>query len=309
MNMSTSSADAAARQESSDQFNWLRQVAFDNDLAPIASRIAITLTKYFNRKNGGWTFMRQNTVAAELGISVRTVNDTLNHMTARGHLLSDRRGVMKTNRYHLALKPTDSDTQKSAHHDTQDFAHQERVTRKFSRSDAQNSSKVIREKLRTNPLKEPIEKEPIERESITSDVVEVDSGRRQGDDQSSTEPDVEVLFDQFYKQYPKHEDRKDALKAYRAVIKKKLATPEELLAAAMRYAASQAGNDRKFIKNPATWLNKGSWENLPTIPATGITIDGSGNPVSTPPPQQRSHQFHRMSTTERMMARMGGRNV
>jgi hypothetical protein len=55
--------------------------------------------------------------------------------------------------------------------------------------------------------------------------------------------ETEADFEIWYKQYPKHVDKADARKAYLAVIKKKLATPEQLLAAAMRYAAERTGQD------------------------------------------------------------------
>ena len=93
-------------------------------------------------------------------------------------------------------------------------------------------------------------------------------------------------FEIWWKQYPKHTDKADALRAYRAVIKKKLATPEQLMAAAMRYSAERAGQDPKFTKNPSTWLNKQSWLNEPAQPTGGgDMLDGDGNRI-TPPPNQ-----------------------
>jgi len=63
-------------------------------------------------------------------------------------------------------------------------------------------------------------------------------------------------FEVWYKQYPKHFDKKDARKAYCAVIKNKLATPEQLLAAATGYAAERTRQDRTYTPaagiNPAT---------------------------------------------------------
>jgi hypothetical protein len=106
------------------------------------------------------------------------------------------------------------------------------------------------------PLKETIE----EREdSPQLDPGEEDSGRRS----RSLPLETDAGFEIWYKQYPKNVDKADARKAYLAVIRKKLATPEQLMAAAARYAAERNGQDPKYTKNPATWLNKQSWLNEP----------------------------------------------
>jgi hypothetical protein len=86
-----------------DQFRWLRQVAADSDLPATASRVAIALTKYFNRKKGGLAFMAQTTLAQELGLSVRPVRYALDELVKRGHLIARRRGMQQTNLYRLGL--------------------------------------------------------------------------------------------------------------------------------------------------------------------------------------------------------------
>jgi uncharacterized protein YdaU (DUF1376 family) len=80
--------------------------------------------------------------------------------------------------------------------------------------------------------------------------------------QAAQHPD----FAEWYQQYPKKRDPQDAAKAY-AAARKTGASREELLNAAMRYAAECDANrtDPKFIKHPATWLNKGSWHNEPDL--------------------------------------------
>jgi hypothetical protein len=75
--------------------------------------------------------------------------------------------------------------------------------------------------------------------------------------------DIETQFETFYKQYPKRVEKLKALKAYRNVIAKHLATTEELLAGAKRYAAEQSSADPKYTKYPASWLNAGCWADEP----------------------------------------------
>ena len=47
-----------------------------------------------------------------------------------------------------------------------------------------------------------------------------------------------------------------ALKIYGRIIESCQATSAELLAGAERYAAEQRGQDPRYIKHPATWLNQ-----------------------------------------------------
>lgn len=64
-------------------------------------------------------------------------------------------------------------------------------------------------------------------------------------------------FDEFYGAYPKHVARGAAVKAWRSAIKK--TSQAEIVDAARQYAFAMQGTDRKFIANPATWLNGERW--------------------------------------------------
>jgi hypothetical protein len=69
-------------------------------------------------------------------------------------------------------------------------------------------------------------------------------------------------FAEWYAPYPRHEDRIDAEKAYRAARKRGVSV-ETLLNGAIRYSQEKRGIEKKFIKLPATWLNKGCYDNQP----------------------------------------------
>jgi hypothetical protein len=66
-------------------------------------------------------------------------------------------------------------------------------------------------------------------------------------------------FDRWYAAYPRREDRLDAERVFARVIT--TVDIEKLVLAAQAYSVSVAGLDRQKIKLPATWLNKGSYEN------------------------------------------------
>ncbi len=92
-------------------------------------------------------------------------------------------------------------------------------------------------------------------------------------------PDYEALFKQWYQVYPKKADPKDAMKSFQRVLKSGSATFEDLMAGAERYAREVAGTEKRFIKAPAVWLNKGSWMNEPAGPAPAARSGFSGSAI------------------------------
>jgi signal recognition particle subunit SEC65 len=263
----------------SDQFDWLRQVASDAGLVPAAARVAIALTRYFNRKHDGWAWMAQATLASDLGMPERTVCDAIARLVKNGHLVTKQRGHMATNLYHLVLKNTDSDRQPSASHDRQTTAGHDRqptaahtgVTGRKQQGDRQPSAAMTGSHLPPNPMNEPYE-EPNEVESDSPpDLGEEDSGRRSRSPSSETATDAG--FETFWEAYPKRVDKAKARVAYRRVVAAKKVTVEELLNGAMRYAAERLGQDPRYSKHPTTWLNAESWNNEPA--STGATYSAA----------------------------------
>ncbi len=73
---------------------------------------------------------------------------------------------------------------------------------------------------------------------------------------SQDEPDPR--FAEFWSVYPRREGKQHALKAYSKAITD--VEPAVILNGARRYAAHRAGENPKYTKMPATWLNGGCWE-------------------------------------------------
>lgn len=79
-------------------------------------------------------------------------------------------------------------------------------------------------------------------------------------------PDPEdVGFAEFWSRYPRKVDKRAALKAYRAAVKRK-ADPEHLLAAVTAYAQRCQGTEPRFVKHAATWLNAASYDDEKETP-------------------------------------------
>jgi Helix-turn-helix domain len=100
-------------------------------------------------------------------------------------------------------------------------------------------------------------------------------------------PELGDSFREFWGVYPRRVAKEAARKAHAAAIKRG-ADPETLIATAQRYAGERAGQDPRYTKHPATWLNGGCWEDEP--PA-GDVIDEAGNLVAYEQPQQQQSGF------------------
>ncbi len=81
---------------------------------------------------------------------------------------------------------------------------------------------------------------------------------------SENPPPLAARAEEIYSFYPRKEAKQDALKAISKAMKS--VSAEKLLAATKAYAAAVAGwipDDRKYVPHPATWFNRGSYEDDP----------------------------------------------
>ena len=70
-------------------------------------------------------------------------------------------------------------------------------------------------------------------------------------------------FQAFWDAYPKHKDKKAALKAWKQATKE--VPNDTLIDAALAYAKDE-NRDPQYTKHPATWLNAGAWDDQPDQP-------------------------------------------
>jgi hypothetical protein len=90
-------------------------------------------------------------------------------------------------------------------------------------------------------------------------------------------------FDRFWLSYPRRVAKEAARKAFTKAIEGGT-DPEVLIAGALRYGIERSGEEPRYTKHPATWLNGGCWQD--EAPGRPI-IDEGGNVVAFEQPQQR----------------------
>lgn len=80
--------------------------------------------------------------------------------------------------------------------------------------------------------------------------------------QSLREDFADYHFREFWEHYPKKVDKGAAIRAFRKALKK--ADAKDVVDGAKAYATDpNLPDEKRFIKNPATWLNAESWANGP----------------------------------------------
>lgn len=116
----------------------------------------------------------------------------------------------------------------------------------------------------------------------------------QEDDASSSDHHLEA-FGAFWLTYPKRKAKEEAKKAWIAAIKRG-ADPQQIIAAAKGYAHERHGQEAKYTKYPATWLNKGCYDDEPDPqPASGErpqlrAVSGGWQPWKNPTNQDDYEQ-------------------
>lgn len=279
-----------------DRFDWLKQVHSDHGLPPMAAKVGFWICSHINRQSGeAWP--SQQTLAQEVGCSRKGLQIALETLIARGHLKAEvHKGRGKTNLYSMILRPEEN-ANHSTHYPAENAnasTHietgkcEQNYALKLENAYSETAKCVISDrKMRTGvrtELFEELSEELIEGESL-SPPPDVTSPSKPG-------PTADDHFQEWWQQYPRKVGKPAAHRAYRLIIKGRLATPAELLQGVLRYAAERdrepdIDKRRQFTAHPSTWLNQQRWkdeaEALPRLQSsTASTIDQEGAEVSEP---------------------------
>jgi hypothetical protein len=112
--------------------------------------------------------------------------------------------------------------------------------------------------------------------------------------------DVEALFEQAWKTWPKKTDRKDAKQKFAIALRRFKGREEQLVAAVKLHGEAYAlHNEPQFRPGLAVWLNKERWENpLPGTPEAGGPGEADGKPAPTKDPNDWMQRKRRVDPNQ-----------
>ena len=236
-----------------DRLQWLDDVAADPRLSGPAFKLAYLISGKVNREKGyAWPGIKR--LATSMGMEERNVRRLIEALVSHGFLHKKRGGDGESNQYRMVISDrTNMSDQNESRPDTD--VHSEISDRTFLTdrpdiSDHQTGHPCPPISL-NNSLKELSEKN-ISVKSLQSDFVRE--------------------FEELWNIYPRKVSKAAGLKAYMAA--KKRSNYETILAGIRRYAVERKGQDPKFTKHLASWLNADCWMDepaaiSPTSPLTG----------------------------------------
>jgi hypothetical protein len=205
-------------------FEWRDQVRNDANVTHFQWRVADAVAERVDRRTGYAQFF-QREIVKQLGCSIRGVHGALHQLIKLGHLKIQnlKRADGKLRYVPIVGVRTAVRTPCASP----------------CAPDTHDDSEEVRTAART---KEPPRKTP----------------------KTPPEGSISKSFEkEFWPFYPKRVSKGAARKAYERIIKSNLATVEELKLGAMRYAHDRTGQDDKFTKHAATWLNQECWTDEP----------------------------------------------
>jgi hypothetical protein len=223
-----------------DRFRWLDQIVADSNQTALCFLVAYVIATHMNRATGD-AWPGQDRLAVICHTTDRNIRRALTQMKLGGHLEQVGRGGRSlTSRYTPVLKDMETRTPMSTFEvlnpDANVHVKPPKPGRIRPKTRTVSSAKPGRQ-CPTIPLIEPIE-ETTERKTLSD-------------------------FDIWWTNYPKKVGELAARKVYARIIKKRQATHAGLLAGAIRYAAEQAGNEPKYIKEAKNWLSGEHWKDEP----------------------------------------------
>jgi hypothetical protein len=295
-----------------DRFCWLDALAADPEMTPGDFLVGYAIATTVKRNSGtkalvstsndpgdvvceAWIGAKE--IAKRIGMSHGTVFARTENLEQHGYIQIDpgQRGSGHSSHYRLVEKGQPADISGKKKGQPAD------ISKKPEKPKGQPADYLSPENVSPLTLKgQPADMNPLL--PLKDTIEEEDSPRPRLDLKEDGRREVivadtiEADFGEFYRCYPKHVARAAALKSYRAVITKKLATPATLLDGAVRYAAERANQDPKYTKHASTWLAGGCWDD--EIAPTG---GGYRPPNGRPDPIAVSEQIARQ-----LMAKNGG---
>ena len=245
------------------RFLWLDQVSANPDVSSAGFRLAYAISRYINRGTGqAWP--TQGTLAKDTRMSRRGVQLCINSLAKHGHLFvvaGKGRGLRST--YEMIIHTPDDEEKANYGSPYEEkkgerqcaFSGVEKANETHEK--ANGATKKGERPFAQNSLKEPFD-ELFEIESISPALKSTPPVGSKSSLPSKEKSSFDEAFESLWRAFPKRIARPAARRAWDAAIRHG-ADPQHIIAGALRYAAERTGQDPKFTKHPATWLNNECW--------------------------------------------------
>jgi hypothetical protein len=247
-----------------------------------AARLATRIAMHVNIKTGRCD-PSVKTLAAESSIPERSVYRSVDLLEQVGLIAINRSNGRQSNRYVLLLN-----TAKAESVLTPDLVTGPPLSKRAATPDTTYNPTLPyagRQKAKRTAKRTAEKKDSLAPEFFIGDSKEEDSRRKKSLRKKAQASPAES-FERFWDVYPRRVAKVAAERAFAKAIEGG-ADPETLIAGAQRYAAERAGQEPRYTKHPATWLNAGCWED--EFPA-GAVIDQDGNVVGVAQVQEDESQ-------------------
>lgn len=269
------------------RYAWLDQVVADRTISPLAFKVAyIIACRYLNRQSGD-AWPTQETLARAMEVTPRGIRKALSLLVDGGHIeVARARGRGAVNRYRLALNDRncgsfDEDFEGN-HGSSQYNVHRNDSSAQPPESEVLTGTAVPlaeepqflqnlyeenhMNKGREDSLIPAISDEDlpsIERPSTQPKKPTKGLPRNPRTSKADTPKALEEEFEGWWRQYPRKVDKGHAKLAYLRVRRSEKVAAADLLAGVLRYSASVAHKEARYIKHGQTWLNGQCWLDEP----------------------------------------------
>lgn len=245
------------------RFDWLDAIGAHPDIDPAAFKVAYVISGLINRKTGdAWPSLDH--LAAVIGVNERTVRRQIEALVKAGFLIKRRGNVRCPNRYRPAFPdrtPMSDQNDPPDRTPVSDQGHTGRPDTHVQSGEFQSGHPCHPDRTFDDTLTghgcPPISLNNSLIEILEEDISPPTPSFAKSPKARGGKAALEIEFEEFWKQFPRRVAKGQALKAFKAArAKAELAT---IMAGAHRYGEARTGQDPRFTKHPATWLNGQCW--------------------------------------------------
>jgi len=232
---------------------WQEATIRDQNLSPVTRLIACQLMHdLHSERRGAWR--SQESIAALIGVDVRTVRRALSALVASGYLKATiSRGRGHANFYEALFSGASGDTENRA----------------LASSDAEQNRALASKKAEEN--RTPVSEKPDTRTPPYQEINPTPPYTPQGavtheptDGSLSPQSAIEAHWKSFEAAYPANHATASAMRrarvAFEQIVESRQAAPQTLISAAQAYGRKRANQTPDRTKTPYHWLREGCWQ-------------------------------------------------